>query len=473
MSHPMGMYVISVTEMWERFSFYIFVGILVLFMFDVLHFSMPFSTFLYGIIIGATYFLQLIAGYLSDRYLGNRKAIIIGGTLMLISQIIFTYDASLYYMTLNVAEHSALLYTYPEIIFLIGSVIMAIGASFFKVSITSFVGLFYPGNQEKIDSAYTIFYMLINVGGFLAPLALHFVVGDGDPSLYQYGFMVGAITIFIALAMFIALKNKYLRLPDGKPIGIEPISKNEHIIKRKEEREVSEKLSSIEIDRLKVILFILIIITVFFVAHEQITTSMVPLAMVYLNNVVPIINYYFTPQFYMALNPLFIIIMSPLFIKFTDMLAKRNKEPSSISKMGIGLLFVGVAYIMLVIPFSLAAAGEKINMSWVVLYNIFLVIAELLIMPIALSLISKLAPLKYASSMVGVLFAATGVSEILSGYFASAFPSVVGEPTKLLGIIPIADVTAFMWVFVIISFVVGALWLLIGGRIRKLMHGVN
>ena len=473
MSHPVGMYVISVTEMWERFSFYIFSSILVLFMFDVLHFSMPYTTFLFGIIIGATYFLQLIAGYISDKYLGNRKAIILGGIFVLIAQIIFTYDASLYYMTANVAEHSALLFSYPETVFLIGVVVMAIGASFFKVSVTSFVGLFYPDNEELVDSAYTIFYMLINVGGFLAPLILHLVVGDGNPALYQYGFLVGVIAIFIGLVMFIVLKNKYLRLPNGEPLGVVPISKTQKILDKKSELDVNEKLSKIEIDRLKVVVLILGIITVFFVAHEQITTSMLPLAMNYLNNVVPVVNYEFTPQFYLTLNPLFIIILSPLFIKFLSMLSNRNKEPSSISKLGIGLLFVGISYIMLFIPFSISGGNSKISMSWVILFNFFLVVAELFIMPIALSLMSRLAPAKYASLMVGVLFAATAVAEVISGYFASAFPSVVGQSTVLFGIIPIANVASFMMVFIILAFVAAVIWLLFKNHIKKLMHGIT
>lgn len=133
-------------------------------MLQVLHFSTAFSTFLFGMIIGSTYLFQLLAGYISDAFIGNRKAIIIGGALMVIAQLIFTYDASLYYLTTNVAEHSAFLFSQIEIIFLIGVFIMAIGASFIKVSVTSFVGLFYPDNEELLDSAYTIFYMLINVG---------------------------------------------------------------------------------------------------------------------------------------------------------------------------------------------------------------------------------------------------------------------------------------------------------------------
>ena len=471
MSHPVGMYVVSVTELWERFSFYIFSGILVLFMMEVLHFSMEFSTSLFGIIIGGTYFFQLISGFTIDKYLGNRKAVIFGGIFMFIAQLIFMYGASLFYLTTNVPVHSAFLFSYPEIIFLIGVIVMIIGASFFKVSITSFVGLFYPDNEELVDSAYTIFYTLINVGGFLAPLALHMVVGVNDPSLYQYGFLVGAITILVSLIIFVVFRSK-LCLPDGEPVGVKPISKTKKMIEKRK-NQVNEKLSEIEIDRLKVIIFILFIIMAFFIAHEQISISFLIFAMSYVNNVVPFINITLSPQAYLTLNPLLIILISPIFIKLSSVLSKRNKEPSSISKLGIGLYVVGFAFLTLVIAFLTADADMKIGMYWMVIFNLFLVIGELLIMPIALSLVSKLAPPRYTSLMIGVLFASTGIAEIIAGFFASAIPDTVGETTFLLGIIPITGIDSFMWVFVIICVVFGTVWFLFKNKIKKLMHGIS
>ena len=471
MKHPLGMYVISVTEMWERFSFYIFNSILVLFMLQVLHFSSSFSTFLFGIIIGFTYLFQLLAGYISDTFIGNRKAIIIGGILMIIAQLIFAYDASLYYLTTNVAEHSSFIFSYIEIIFLVGVGIMAIGASFIKVSVTSFIGLFYPDNEELVDSAYTVFYMLINVGGFLGPLAVNFIVGVNNPSLYQYGFLLGAITMFIGLVIFIAFKNKYLRLPNGEPIGATPISKMQKVKDKKVNVNVSEKLSKIEIDHLKVIIVLLVIITVFFIAHEQISSSLVILALSNVNNIVPFTNFEVAPQIYMTLNPLFIILLSPVFIKITAMLSNRNKEPSSISKIGIGLLIVGFSYVVLLMAVSTLDANMQMNMVWIILFNLFLVIGEILVMPVALSLTSKLAPPKYTSLMMGIFFAATAVAVIISGIFASAFPDK--GATMLLGLIPITNLGSFMWIFIILCFGFGIVWLLIRNPIKKLMHGIN
>lgn len=467
MKHPIGMYVISTTELWERFSFYIFSGILVLFMYEVLHFSTPFSTFLFGIIIGSTYFLQLIAGYICDTYMGNRKAIIFGGIFMIIAQLIFTYCGSLYLITANVPEHSSFLFNYPETIFLIGVVVMAIGASFFKVSVTSFVSLFYEDNEELLDSAYTIFYMLINVGGFLAPLLLNFVVGVNDPSLYQYGFLAGAIIITIGVAMFVILKNKYLCLPNGEAVGVIPISKSKKVLEKK--TDISDKLSKVDIDHLKVIILILIVISVFFIAHEQISTSIIILSMDYVNNIIPFTNFEVFPEFYLTLNPLFIVILSPLFIKFLSMLSDRKKEPSSISKLAIGLLFLSLAYVLLLIPYLLE---PKMDMIWMLLFNVFLVISELFIMPISLSLITKLSPAKYTTSMVGIMFVATGIAEIFSGMFASALPTG-GKAAMLLGIIPIADVASFMLIFIILAAVAALIWLLLRGKLKQLMHGIS
>lgn len=306
----------------------------------------------------------------------------------------------------------------------------------------------------------------------MAPLALNFIVGVNDPSLYQYGFLLGAVTIFIGLMTFIVFKNKYLRLPNGDAIGVTPISKSQKIAEKKSNLNVSDKLSKIEIDHLKVIGVLLVIIVIFFIAHEQISSSLIILAMDNVVNTVPFTNFEVAPQIYLSLNPLFIIILSPIFIKITTMLSNRNKEPSSISKIGIGLLICGLSYFVLLMAVNAFDANMQMSMIWIVLFNLLLVIGELLIMPIALSLTSKLAPAKYSSLMMGIFFAATSLAVMISGIFASAFPEH-GQSTMLLGLIPIANIGSFMLIFVILCCGFGVVWLLVRNKIKKLMHGVN
>lgn len=473
MNHPKGMYVVSLTEMWERFSFYIFVSILVLFMKEVLQFSSEFSAVLYGLIIGATYLFQLVAGYLTDTYMNNRISVIIGGTLMFISQLIFTYSASLYHLTTSVPVHDSFMFTTPEVIFLVGVVFMILGSGFFKVSVTSFIRLFYEEGDERLDSAYTIFYMFINIGGFLAPLLAGIVVGVNNPSLYQNGFLLGAFVVLVGTIMFILLR-RYLVLPNGEPVGNIPLSKSKKFSKRNEDRESlkDEKLSKVEISHLSVIFMVLIVVILFNLSLEQISTSMVIFDMNYVDAVIPFTNIEVSPEVFISLPALLVIFIGPILIRFTSMLSDRNMEPSSISKFGYGLIITSLAFVMLLMSVYVSGGAVKIHMVWILLFSIFLVVGELLVMPIALSFISKLAPKKYTTLMMGVMFTATAISEIFAGLFASAFPETINEQTMLLNFIPINGLASFMWVFIILLAGSGIVWLLLRNKIKKLAHGV-
>lgn len=311
MKHPNGIYVLSSTAMLESLSYYIFAGLLVMYMIDVLHFSDPFSTYLFGIAFGSTYILQIVGGYICDRYLGNRKSVIFGISFIIIAQLIFSYDASLFALSTNIQEHSALLFTYPEIIFLIGVALMAIGVSFFKVNIASFIDQFYnEGDLKLLDSAFSIFYLFINIGGFFAPLFINFVVGVHHPDLYQFGFFIGFIAMFIGLLVFILFGKRFFLSPEGKPIGNEP-----RFITQTNKVNKTDKLSKVEIDRFKVIFAILISALVFQIFNQQIYTSMILFAESHVNNIIPFINHEIAPSFYLTLNPLFIICLSPIYIR--------------------------------------------------------------------------------------------------------------------------------------------------------------
>ena len=464
MKHEKGLYLLTTTVMWERISFYIFTGVLVLYMVDVLHFSNSFAAFFYGIAVGLTYFFQIIGGYFCDEYLGNRKSLILGTVLILIAQLIFTYDASLYHLTSNIPVHSSLLFTMSEIIFLAGVGIMAVGISFFKVSVVSFIGLLYQDRPEYLDSAFSIDFMFINIGGFFAPLALSFVVGVHNPALYQYGFLIGVITILVALIFFLALQNKYLLSPDGQALGAEPQSKSQNAA------ENESKLSKIEINRLEVIILVFLFIIIYYISHEQVFTSIMIFAADYVDNIIPLINVSVGPAFYLSLIHLFIIFLSPIYIKLFEYLSEKNKGVSNITKMGFGALILALSFLILSIACYGLGAAFSINMSWMILFSFILVNSELLVLPVSLSLISKLSPSKYATVVVGIYYATFSVGEMLSGYFASALPS--NGPTELLNFISIADFSSFFMIFVVLCLVLGGIWLLFSKRIIKLMHGL-
>ncbi len=294
------------------------------------------------------------------------------------------------------------------------------------------------------------------------------VVGVHDPSLYQYGFMIGAIANIIGLVSYLVVKDRYLYSQDGNPLGVIPISK---VIKREHGNDMNKKLSKIEIDRIKASIIVLVVVIILCSAIEQINTSMLILEMNYVDNTIPFINYTLSPQMYISINPLFVVLLSPIFIKIFSILGNRDKEPSSIGKISIGLFGIVLSYIILLIPAYFSTG--KINMLWIVVFNFTLVIAELFISPIALSLISKLAPVKHASLMIGTFYAATAVSAMLAGIFASAFPEKPGVVNYLFNFIPIPDLASFTWIFIIISGVIFIFWILFSNRIKKLMHGVE
>lgn len=461
MGHPRGTYILSSTAMLESISYYIFAGLLVMYMIDVLHFTDSFSTCLFGIAYGSTYVLQIVGGYVCDRYLGNRKSIIIGISLIVIAQLIFSYDASLFALSAGVREHAILFFTYPEIVFLIGVAVMALGVSFFKVNIASFMDKFYnEGESKLLDSAFSIFYLFINVGGFIAPLLINCVVGVHHPELYQYGFLIGFAAIFIGLLVFALAGKRFFISPKGEPLGVEPRFKTQEAAS-----DGSGKLNKAEIGRFKVIIAILIATFVFQMFSQQIYTSIILFAESHVNNVIPLINQEVAPSFYLSLNPLFIIFLTPVYIRLIN-----SREISSITKIGVGLLLLGVAYSVLFIAMGTMGSGTKLSMYWVFLFNLCLVNSELLTMPVTLSAITKLAPEKYVSSMIGIYYVTFSIASVIAGACASAFPN--DTSTMLFNIIPIVSLQEYFIIFAIFGFVVGGIWMLFRRRMIRLSDGV-
>lgn len=461
------LYMLSSTIMMQSFTYVLFTGILVMFMIEVLHFSDSFSTYLFGIATGSTYLFQILGGYLCDRYLGNRKSIILGLVLITISMAFFTYDASLY-NTVHAHAHSTFLFTDVEKLFLVAVSFMALGVSFFKVSITSFLSMFYKDNEEELDSAFSLFYMFINIGGFFAPLVITFVVGVNHPELYQYGFLIGLIVILIGLIMFIALKNRFLVLPDGEPVGVIPISKLQKLDEGK--KKIGAKLSKIEIDRFKVVILMLLAIIIYYISYQQIFTSLILFVENGVKNFIPFLNMHLAPSAFITLNPIFIVLLTPLHMKLFNMLASKNKPVSSVVKIGIGLLVVFLAFGILALG-DFIYGNQPLNMMWIIAFYFIFENAELLIMPVSLSLVSKLAPEKYISSMIGVNYFIYGIASIIGGYCASSFPKY--GTTAFMNLIPIVDTPYFFMMFAIIGLVSGVLWLLFKNKIISLSHGVE
>ncbi len=194
--HPKGLYVLFVTEMWERFSYYGMRALFVLFMTKALLFDKAYASDIYGSYTGLVYLTPLIGGYMADRYWGNRKSIIIGGILMAVGQF-FMFLAGTLYQTA-----SAPMWMFVGLAFLI------IGNGFFKPNISTMVGQLYPEGDKRVDSAFTIFYMGINLGAFIAPFVCGYLGDTGSAADFRWGFLAACIGMILSLVMFIALKKQ-------------------------------------------------------------------------------------------------------------------------------------------------------------------------------------------------------------------------------------------------------------------------
>ena len=209
---PERLYVLFSTEMWERFNYYGMRAILVLFMTKALLFNDVFSSNLYGSYISLIYLTPLLGGYIADRYWGNKRSIFVGGLVMVAGELIL--------ICLRICLS---FFTRPfYALFFSGLGFMIAGNGFFKPNISSLVGQLYKENDKRKDSAYTIFYMGINVGGMVGPLVCGFFGDTGNPADFKWAFLVGGIAMLISLVVQKLYHDKYVLSPDGKILGETP-----------------------------------------------------------------------------------------------------------------------------------------------------------------------------------------------------------------------------------------------------------
>ena len=211
-SHPKGLYILFVTEMWERFNYYGMRAVLILFMTKALLFSKVFSANLYGSYTGLIYLTPLLGGYIADRYWGNRRSIITGGIVMAAGELILFVSASsfLHYPSLSL------------LLFFCGLGCMISGNGFFKPNISSLVGQLYVDGDKRKDTAYTIFYMGINTGGALGPIICGLTGDTGNPADFKWAFLAGGVSMIISVLVQVAFHHRYVKDPEGHVLGLTP-----------------------------------------------------------------------------------------------------------------------------------------------------------------------------------------------------------------------------------------------------------
>lgn len=396
--HPHGLYVLFTTEMWERFSYYGMRALLVLTLVAATEslnpgfgMSQGDALKLYGYYTGLVYFTPLLGGWLADNYLGQRKSILIGGVLMAAGQ--FTLFAA--------TPHSMDL-------FYVGLGLIIAGNGLFKPNISTIVGDLYPQGDARRDSAFSIFYMGINLGAFLAPFVTS-TLGESPDYGWRWGYFAAGIGMSLAVATQLLLFQRFLG-----DIGKVPGAKQDQL----NAGGVKKPLTKIEFDRLRVILFLFVFVTVFWLAFEQAGGLMNIYAQDYTNRMIGETE--IKAGYFQSLNPLFILLFAPVFSVMWVALNKRDKSPDAPIKIFAGLVLTAIGFLFLIFGLYEIQLYGKANMMWLVLAYLFHTLGELCISPVGLSLMTKLAPLRLASLVMGIWFLMPAIASFLAG-FVGAF----------------------------------------------------
>ncbi|BDG47007.1 MULTISPECIES: peptide MFS transporter [Parageobacillus] len=415
--HPPGLYLLFFTELWERFSYYGMRAILVLYLTTELisgglGIKPSVAMTIYGIFTGAVYFTPLFGGYLSDRFLGRRLAITIGGTTMALGNFV-----------LFAVNNQIGLY--------IGLILLIIGNGFFKPNISTLVGELYAPNDKRKDSAFTIFYMGINIGALFAPLVCGFLAEKYFATNingvihygFKYGFLAAAIGMIIGQFIFNLFGNRYLGDIGKQPTGA-PAKQN-----KETESKAKTPLTKQEKQNVAVIFILTCFVIFFWAGFEQAGSSLTLYTDKFVDKSIG--GWTMPTSWFQSLNPFFIIVLAPIVSLIWTKLSNSKRGDLPIpAKMGLGMILLGLGFAVL-IPAVLQTGSDeqhivtKANLLFIIFTYFLHTLGELCLSPVGLSMVSKLAPARLASVLMGVWLAGTGVAQLLAGQLA-AFTQSLG-----------------------------------------------
>ncbi|WP_319536450.1 peptide MFS transporter [uncultured Vibrio sp.] len=396
--HPRGLFLLFGTELWERFSYYAMRAILVLYLTDTtmnggLGWSTKDALDLYGIYTGLVYITPLVGGYLADNYLGQRRSILLGGALMAIGQFTLALPAD--------ALGLGSLHT-----FYLGLALLIAGNGLFKPNISTMVGDLYNEGDNRRDGAFTIFYMGINLGALLAGVVSGSVTNSFG---WKAGFVAAGIGMLMSLVMQLTFAQSWLG-----DIGREPAAKRALANQKSNKK---QPLTKEEVDRIKVILVMSLFTIVFWAGFEQAGGLMNIYTQQYTDRMIG--SFEVPAAWFQSLNPFFIITLAPVLAVLWVKLGKR--EPNSPVKFAMAMFFLALGFLCMV-GAVLEQGGDttvKTSMLWLVGAFFFHTLGELCLSPIGLSLVTKLAPLRLASLMMGAWFGCNAIANYVAGYVGS------------------------------------------------------
>ena len=533
--HPKGLYLLFATEMAERFSYYGMRALFTLYMVAAL-FSTTDAFQIYGSYTGLVYLTPLIGGYIADRYWGNNKSIITGGIIMAIGQFLLFASACFVKQSITIApELGGTIDPHVDnfmakMLMFAGLAALIFGNGFFKPNISTMVGDLYEPTDHRKDAAFTIFYMGINVGAFIAPFICG-GVGTGsweDPSNFKWAFFTAGCAMVLSIVIFASLKNKYLRTPEGVLIGNKPKSQlvKEEALSRGEEIKEDEtpkvknsiwrpilslalaivcyiafgglnagnfndiisaavfaiaiampvfiitdkSLTKEEMSRIGVIYIIAIFVIFFWSAFEQAGASLTYFAEHNVDR--NLFGIDFKTAWFQSVNPICVVCFAPLFAILWEKLGKIGKEPASPMKQALGLMLLAIGYAIIAFGTAGVTGNSKVSMFWLIAMYAIHTCGELSLSPIGLSMVNKLSPARLASLLMGVWFMSNAASNILAGKFSTLFPEP-GKPAQSILGWQVATLTDFFLIFVVMAGVASVVLICLCPLLKKMMKGIE
>jgi proton-dependent oligopeptide transporter, POT family len=479
--HPKGLAFLFTTEMWERFSFYGMRSLLVLYMTKYLLLSghsadvaglltvrraleavfgpldvQPLSSQLYGFYTALVYFTPIFGGLLADRVLGQRRTVVVGAVLMAIGHFMMAVEQ----------------------LFLLALLALILGSGAFKPNISTQVGGLYAPGDRRRDRAYSIFYVGINVGAFLAPL----VCGTlGEQAGWHYGFAAAGVGMLIGLSIYLyampllpptptlpspasgggfvdfpspASGGRFIDFPSsasggGKGGGKAKAAQGGDNVERKERKERKKRKIPLERHEWRAIVALLVLFvpnTLFWATYEQQGNTIILWANANTDRTVAFfgLSAQIPTTWFLAFNPFMIFAFTPFVVALWARQAARGAEPSTITKMALGCFGATAANLIMMLA-ALHAGGAQASWLWLFGYFVVITIGELYLSPVGLSLVTKVAPARILSMMMGVWLATSFIGDFLAGWLGS-FWSRMDKPEFFLLIAGISALAgAMIW----------------------------
>lgn len=481
LGHPAGLFVLFFAEMWERFSYYGMRAILIFYLTKHFLFGDDKAYLIYGAYTSLVYITPVIGGYLADRYLGARKAVLAGGVFIAIGHFLIA-----------LAEGPGGQGTWHLSGFYFALASIIVGTGFLKANVSVMVGELYPRDDMRRDPAYSIFYMGINVGGMLGPIACGVL---GETLGWGWGFGAAGVGMLLGLVGFVLFRptlgdagepHRPALLAERSPIGLSKewtiyvagalgivavwalIQYQEvvgaallvfsvitvgYILYR-----IFTTMGEIDRDRILAALFLIALNPLFWGLFEQTGSSLNIFTDRRVDRVM--LGWDVPASVFQSVNSVFIILLSPAFAALWTWLGKRGWEPDTGKKFGIGLLLVGAGFLVLVA--GAAAAGDGLTpVVFIFLVYLFHTMGELCFSPVGLSAMTRLSIGSMAGLMMGTWFLAMAAGNFIAGLIARATGDEGATEQTVLDVY-----SRIGWAVIIVSVAV----MLVSPIIRRMMH---